>query len=334
MCIASCLTGNLRLFLIYNFELINVGKWMTFGRTMLIESRIRPLLAMFFYMITKRRGGLPNVERFVIRLGAWPLIDYILFEGWVDLVFGMHEHHTALRTTTYFIQMDLNYLLPSASVTSVSRSHSSSAADAELHPSTRCSNYNRFSPLRSPFWEVTPHVRPKYSASLKLLNFFILETLHEKYRIYLNWGTLSNRSSPRLCPGKCLKSWKWCSKLWFLTPLNSQNLLPVHQKHLEYLLISYELLSHKCSLGQHKYCRFIFLNAAPSQNLVSAPGVAIWMNTVCVSELLMFQGSITKFKGELLPYNNPITLMDINNYIRTMDEYGAEASKLNIMFYE
>ena len=43
-----CLTGNLRLFLIYYFELVSIGEWMAFGRT----------------MITKRPGGLPDVGRF------------------------------------------------------------------------------------------------------------------------------------------------------------------------------------------------------------------------------------------------------------------------------
>ena len=37
---------------------------------MLIDGRIRPFLAMFFYMITKRPGGLPDVGGFAIRLGA------------------------------------------------------------------------------------------------------------------------------------------------------------------------------------------------------------------------------------------------------------------------
>ena len=45
--------GNLRLFLIYNFELINVRVWMTFGRTMLIDSRVGPFLAVFLDMFTE-----------------------------------------------------------------------------------------------------------------------------------------------------------------------------------------------------------------------------------------------------------------------------------------
>ena len=36
------LTGNLRLFLIYDFELINTGKWMAFGVTMLVCGIIGP----------------------------------------------------------------------------------------------------------------------------------------------------------------------------------------------------------------------------------------------------------------------------------------------------
>ena len=31
--------GNLRVFLIYYFEFVNVGEWMAFGRTMLIDSK-------------------------------------------------------------------------------------------------------------------------------------------------------------------------------------------------------------------------------------------------------------------------------------------------------
>ena len=65
-----CFTDNVRLFLIYKFEFINVGEWMAFGRTMLIDSRVRPFLAIFFYTITKRPGGLSNVARFAIRFGA------------------------------------------------------------------------------------------------------------------------------------------------------------------------------------------------------------------------------------------------------------------------
>ena len=45
--------GNLRLFLIYNFELINVREWMTFGRTMLIDSRVGSFLAVFLDMFTE-----------------------------------------------------------------------------------------------------------------------------------------------------------------------------------------------------------------------------------------------------------------------------------------
>ena len=41
-----CLMGNLRLFLIYNFELINIGEWMAFGATMLVNGRVGPFLAM------------------------------------------------------------------------------------------------------------------------------------------------------------------------------------------------------------------------------------------------------------------------------------------------
>ena len=60
--------GNLRLFHIFDFELINVREWMTFGNTKLIDSRIRPFLAVFFYMFAECPGGLPYVRRFAIRV--------------------------------------------------------------------------------------------------------------------------------------------------------------------------------------------------------------------------------------------------------------------------
>ena len=41
-----CLTGNWRLFLVYNIELINIGEWMAFGVTMLVYGRVGSFLAI------------------------------------------------------------------------------------------------------------------------------------------------------------------------------------------------------------------------------------------------------------------------------------------------
>ena len=38
---------------------------------------------------------------------------------------------------------------------------------------------------------------------------------------------------------------------------------------------------YKFSSHQHKYWYFLFLNVAPSQNVVIAPGASIRINTLC-----------------------------------------------------
>ena len=86
------LTGYLRLFLVYNFELINIGEWMAFSSTMLVYDRVGPFRAMFFYTFTEWPLGLPSVRRFAAWISAGPLIDNILFEGRIYFDFGMHEH--------------------------------------------------------------------------------------------------------------------------------------------------------------------------------------------------------------------------------------------------
>ena len=55
------LTGNLRLFLIYNFELVDIWEWVAFGGTMLIDGRVGPFFAMFFDPVGESSGGLSNV---------------------------------------------------------------------------------------------------------------------------------------------------------------------------------------------------------------------------------------------------------------------------------
>ena len=76
----------------YNFELINTEEWMAFGVTILVHGRIEPFLAVFFDTFTERPGGLLDVRRFATWFSSRPLIDNILFEGRIDLVFWMHEH--------------------------------------------------------------------------------------------------------------------------------------------------------------------------------------------------------------------------------------------------
>ena len=55
------LTGNLRLFLIYNFELVDIWEWMAFARTMLIDGGVGPFFAMFFDPIGESSRGLSDV---------------------------------------------------------------------------------------------------------------------------------------------------------------------------------------------------------------------------------------------------------------------------------
>ena len=49
-----CFSGDLRFFLIYNFELVNLGECMAFGSAMLVCGRICSFLTIFFYTFSER----------------------------------------------------------------------------------------------------------------------------------------------------------------------------------------------------------------------------------------------------------------------------------------
>ena len=64
------LTGNLRLFLIYNFELVYVWEWMAFRGTMLIDGGVGPFLTMFFNPVGECPRGLSNVRGLAVWFSA------------------------------------------------------------------------------------------------------------------------------------------------------------------------------------------------------------------------------------------------------------------------
>ena len=79
-------TGNMRLFLIYNFELINIREQMAFGRTMLIDGRVGTFPAVFFDMSTEWPRGVPYVWWSAAQVSARALIDNIPFERRINFV--------------------------------------------------------------------------------------------------------------------------------------------------------------------------------------------------------------------------------------------------------